>query len=93
MSAAGVLILLLVACSGLIAVIAAVRGAGRSEPHTTDGGDDGGSGGGGGSQPRIPPARPPDPSGIVESPAWWPAFEREFAAYVRRREQAGAGAE
>jgi hypothetical protein len=92
MSAAGAIILILVACSGVVAVIAAMRVSRGLEPRTGDGGDDGGGGGGGGSQPRVPPALPPGPCGIEDSPAWWPAFERQFADYVRRREAAGAEA-
>jgi hypothetical protein len=44
------------------------------------GGDDGprGPDGSGGPPPEPPPAGPPPPDG----PAWWPEFEREFAAYV-----------
>jgi hypothetical protein len=46
----------------------------------SDGGPDdpGGDGGSGGGPPEPPP--PPPPTG----PAWWPEFEREFAAYVAR---------
>ena len=39
-------------------------------------GDDGGGGGGGEGRPPDPP-RPSS-----DGPAWWPEFEREFAAYV-----------
>jgi hypothetical protein len=94
MSAAGVIILLLLVCSGVIALILTVRHTpGQTERPAADGGDDAGGGGGGGSQPRVPPALPPSPSGIEQSPAWWPAFERDFAAYVRRREGSTAKAE
>jgi hypothetical protein len=41
--------------------------------HRRDGPDDSGGNGGG---PGPPPEPPPD------EPAWWPDFEREFAAYV-----------
>jgi hypothetical protein len=41
--------------------------------HRRDGPDDPGGNGGG---PGPPPEPPPD------GPAWWPDFEREFAAYV-----------
>jgi hypothetical protein len=46
------------------------------------GGDDpdsGWGGGGGGGRPR-PGGCPPQPG----TPAWWPEFERQFAAYVDR---------
>jgi hypothetical protein len=92
MSAVAVAILLFLACAGLVAVVAAVRAPAGRGPGAADGGDEAG-GGDGGNQPRVPPTLPPDPSGMQESPAWWPAFERDLAAYVRRREQAGAGAE
>ena len=40
--------------------------------------DDPGDSGGGGRPGRPSPEPPPAPDG----PAWWPEFEREFAAYV-----------
>jgi hypothetical protein len=46
----------------------------RGEDGPDDSGPDGGGGGGGGPPRDTPP--PPD------GPAWWPEFEREFAAYV-----------
>ncbi len=49
----------------------------RHEPRD-DGDDDSGSGGGPGG-PRGPGGGPPKPEG---GPAWWPEFERQFAAYV-----------
>ena len=84
MSAAGVLVLALVLCCGLALLVTAARAPAEIPRLAPGDGDDGDTGGGGGSQPRVPPA-PTDPSGIDESPGWWPAFEREFAAYVRRR--------
>jgi hypothetical protein len=38
-------------------------------------------GGGGGGSGKRPPEGPP-PS---DAPAWWPEFERDFAAYAARR--------
>jgi hypothetical protein len=71
-----------------------VRSPDRLARRAADGGgEDGGSDGDGGSEPRVPPAMPPSPSGLEASPAWWPAFERQFAAYVRRSEHTGAGAQ
>jgi hypothetical protein len=38
---------------------------------------DHGGGGGGGDEGPSPPSRSPE-----TDPAWWPEFEREFAAYI-----------
>src|SRR5947209_14774419 len=47
-----------------------------ARPGGSDGTDPGRGGGGGGTG-----GGPPDPSPRA-GPAWWPEFEREFAAYV-----------
>jgi len=69
---------LLVPFGGIVLFVACLTP--RHGPR--DGGDDdsgsaGGPGGPGG--PRGPGGGPPKPEG---GPAWWPEFEREFAAYV-----------
>jgi hypothetical protein len=52
--------------------------------------DDRGGGGGGGV--RLP--RPPDPPAGDGAPAWWPAFEAQFAEHVAaRRERSSSPAE
>ena len=50
----------------------------RRHDDPDDSGGDGGSGG--------PPPEPPPPDG----PAWWPEFEREFAAHVSAIARTGA---
>jgi hypothetical protein len=57
-------------------------------PHDRpDGEDNRGSGpGGGGRGPGGPPSSGPDGrTSPGDEPAWWPEFEREFAAYVAAR--------
>jgi len=53
----------------------------------SDGDDDPGGGGEGGTGrggDGDAPKPPPPPSSGLE-PEWWPEFEREFAAHIRRR--------
>jgi hypothetical protein len=52
----------------------------RSNSASTRRRDDGEGGSGGGGLRRKP--RPPAPTGGVDDPSWWPAFEREFATYT-----------
>jgi hypothetical protein len=78
---AGCLLVVLIAALGL-ALLAGARSGVREDP---DAGEDGG--GGGGSVRRTPHGRPPEPPGA--EPDWWPAFERDFAAYARERTGAG----
>src|SRR5690348_10320078 len=49
----------------------------RRSDGGTDDSDEGGSGGDDWGGGPTPPCPPPD-----TDPAWWPEFEREFAAYV-----------
>ena len=49
----------------------------RRSDGGADDSDESGSGGGGWGRGPTPPCPPPD-----AEPAWWPEFEREFAAYV-----------
>ncbi len=66
---------LLVPCA--IVLIAAIYTPGPGSGSGDDP-DSGWSGGGGGGRPR-PSGSPPQPE---SSPAWWPEFERQFAADV-----------
>jgi hypothetical protein len=64
------LLVLAVLSAGIYYVVLSTRGDDDSE----GGSDPDGRGRGGG------PGHPPEPSG--PQPAWWPEFERQFAAYV-----------
>ena len=77
-AAAAVLALLPLAC--LVIAVLALRASQsrRLGRRPIDEDDDSGWGGGGGRRPD----NPPEPGG---DPAWWPGFEREFAAYVAAR--------
>jgi hypothetical protein len=66
---------LIVVPFALLVVLACVRGARR---RADDEDDDAGWGGGGGSRPTGPDSPPHPDDGL----AWWPEFEREFAAWV-----------
>ena len=61
--------------------LALVLGSTRRPPGR-EGDDDHGSGPGGGGPGRPGPDGGDAPGG---APAWWPDFEREFAAYVSER--------
>jgi hypothetical protein len=78
---AGCLLVVLIAALGLTLL----AGAGSGGRRDGDAGED--EGGGGGSVRRTPLGRPPEPPGA--EPDWWPAFERDFAAYARERTGAG----
>ena len=66
----------------MLAFVALMVWAARSDHGDDDEGEDGRRGGGGGGQ-RAP--RPPHPDG---EPLWWPEFERQFEHYAREREHA-----
>jgi hypothetical protein len=82
--------------TGWIVVLSIVLGAllvaaflwlavvGIGQPPGREGDDEPGSGPNGGG-PRRPGPDRGNPSG--GAPAWWPEFEREFAAHVRNRQQ------
>jgi hypothetical protein len=87
-SPAYVLILLLLAILA-IWVLSVWSEVCRTDGESDDSDEDGSGGGGWGRGPT--PTCPPPDSG----PAWWPEFEREFAAYVNgdrtRRRRNGVG--
>jgi hypothetical protein len=66
----------------MLAFVALMIWAARSDRGDDDEGGDGRRGGGGGGH-REP--RPPHPEG---EPLWWPEFERQFERYTREREHA-----
>lgn len=73
----GTLVVLLVPCGlVLVGAIFPPRPGSRGDEDP----DSGWGGGGGGGRPR-PGGSPPQPE---TGPAWWPEFERQFAAYVQR---------
>jgi hypothetical protein len=59
---------------GIACIVAGLRRPGR-RPGDDDHEDLGGGGGGGGPGPEAP-------RGGDGDPAWWPEFERQFAAHV-----------
>jgi hypothetical protein len=61
----------------LLCLVAAAVVALRGTPRSDD--DEQGDGGPGGRGPERPP---PEDRGPEGDPAWWPEFERQFAAYV-----------
>jgi hypothetical protein len=71
---ASILVVLVVVCGPVYLWWA----LGRWDKGGGDSGDDGGDGDGGSRVRgrRTPPKGPPD-----TDPAWWPEFERQFAAY------------
>jgi hypothetical protein len=68
---------IVIAATAIVFVIAAI--AARLSPPRRRGDDDDTDFGGGGG--RRGPKAPNDPEG---DPAWWPEFERQFAAHVAR---------
>ncbi len=60
-----------------VAMWALVALASRGASGEDEDGEDQGGGGGGGTVPTPP-------RGSDGSPAWWPEFERQFAAWVER---------
>lgn len=75
----------------VVALLVLVLLVSRLAPHESgsgqaaDNGDE--PGGGGGTLPDAgsPNRNEPQGAGPTDEPAWWPEFEREFAAYVARR--------
>lgn len=71
---ASILLLLAIVAICVLFLWQAVR---RSDGGADDSDESGPGGGGWGRGGPTPPCPPPD-----ADPAWWPEFEREFAAYV-----------
>jgi hypothetical protein len=76
---AGAVVLAVFAAAVALLAYACLRALGDDE----GGEDDPGWGGGGGNVPT----RPRGPVGQDDGPAWWPEFERQFAAWVERTQR------
>ena len=63
-----------------VAIVLLIARVAPTRPRRDEGDGDSGRGGGPGG-PRRPRGDPPEPD---SDPAWWPEFERQFAAHVQR---------
>lgn len=73
-----ILVTIAVVVAGYLLILAVAARNRKSAPGHPDDGD----GNGGGS--LLDGSRPPNPTGGVDAPSWWPEFEREFRAYASR---------